>query len=73
MDVIKIKAYTTDSTHLKAIKAFMKTLKIKFEVSKEMKSPYDPEFVAKIKKGDQEFSEGKGIKVSVADFKELCK
>jgi hypothetical protein len=51
----------------------MKALKIKFELSKEDVKPYNPEFVAMIKKGDKEFAEGKGIKISVADFKELCK
>lgn len=47
----------------------MKALKVKFEVSEEGESPYDPEFVAKIKKGDKEFAEGKGIKMSIAEFK----
>jgi len=38
-----------------ALKAFMKALKIKFEISK---SPYDPDFVAMIKQGDVDFKKG---------------
>jgi uncharacterized membrane protein (DUF106 family) len=71
METINIKAYTADTTQVKAIKAFMKALKIKFEVMEE--SPYDPEFVAMIKKGQKEIAQGKGIKMSVSEFKNLCK
>ena len=40
-----IKTYTENASQLDAIKAFMKALKIKFEVQKE--SPYDKSFVPK--------------------------
>ncbi|MBY0245306.1 MAG: hypothetical protein K2Q03_07635 [Sphingobacteriaceae bacterium] len=73
MGVINIKAYTADTMQIDAIKAFMKALKIKFEVSKETEKPYNEEFVKKIKQGDKEFAEGKGIKMSVSEFKALCK
>lgn len=73
MEAINIKAYTADNSQIDAIKAFMKALKIKFEVAKETESPYDPEFVAMIKKGQKEVAEGKGIKMSISEFKELCK
>jgi hypothetical protein len=73
METINIKVHTSDSAQVDAIKAFMKALKIKFELSKDEDKTYNPEFVAMIKKGDKEFSEGKGIKMSVADFKDLCK
>ena len=39
-----------------ALKAFMKAFKIKFEITKE--SPYDPDFVAKILQGDEDFKKG---------------
>ena len=71
MQTINITAHTEDASQVEALKAFMKALKIKFELSKE--SPYDPEFVAMIKKGDKDFAEGKGTNMSVAEFKELCK
>jgi hypothetical protein len=54
-----------------ALKAFAKALKIKFEVSKE--SPYDADFVEKVLKGDKEIADGKGIKMSVEEFKALRK
>jgi hypothetical protein len=74
MEAINIKAYTADVSQIEAIKAFMKALKIKFELSENEKSkPYNPEFVAKIKKGEEELNNGKGIKLSVAEFKNLCK
>lgn len=40
-----------------ALKAFVKALKMKFEVTKE--KPYDPEFIEKIKKSKKEYQEGK--------------
>jgi len=49
-----------------ALKAFVKTLKIKFEVSKE--EPYDPEFVAKIKESRQQAREGNTVKLDLDDI-----
>jgi hypothetical protein len=73
MKAINITAYTEDPEHLESIKSFMKSLKIRFELTKQDEKPYDPEFVAMIKKGDEEFANGKGIKMSVSEFKDLCK
>lgn len=36
-------------------------------------SPYDPEFVDKILQGDKDIAEGKSIKMTVEEFKALCK
>ena len=47
----------------------MRTSKIKLQISKEV--PYNAEFVAMIKKGDKQIAEGKGIKMSIADFKSI--
>lgn len=52
-----------------ALKAFIKALKIKFEVSKE--KPYDPNFVTKIKESRQEVKEGKTTGVEKKDLKEF--
>jgi cytochrome c len=71
MKAINIKAYTTDNTQIDAIKAFMKALKIKFEVSKE--SPYRQEFVDKIEKGEEDFSNGLGEKITVDELNNLWK
>lgn len=49
---------------LDAIKAFMKALKIPFEA---YKSSYNPDFVAKIKRGDEDIKAGKTRKISLDD------
>lgn len=54
-----------------ALKAFLKALKIKFEVSQE--KPYDPEFVAKIQKSRQDYLAGKGKTLSVEELEKLWK
>lgn len=57
---------------ISALKAFMKALKIKFEISKEDDN-YSPEFVEKVLQGKKEIEEGKGITMSLDELKELCK
>lgn len=52
-----------------ALKAFAKALKIKFEVAK--KSHYDPDFVSKIEKSQQEFEEGNYTRVGKQDLKKF--
>ena len=71
MESINFTAYTEDLKQIEAIKAFMKALKIKFEVSNE--KPYDAEFVNKILEADQEIKEGKGLKVTSEEFDDLWK
>jgi hypothetical protein len=46
-------AHPQTSEQLDVMKAFMKALKIKFEISKQ--SPYNSDFVDKIEKSKQEF------------------
>lgn len=72
MKAVNITAYTDDASQIEAIKAFMKALKIKFELSKE-ESPYNPEFVAKIKRGDEDLKNGKGRTVTLEDLDSLWK
>ena len=67
MQAINITAYPSDMSQIVAIKAVMKALKIKFEVSKE--KPYNPEFVAKIQKGRQDYKDGNFITVKEENFK----
>lgn len=69
MEQITIKAQPTDLSQVEAIKAFMKALKIKFEVTRT--EPYDPEFVKKIAQGDKDLKEGKGRKVTVKELNKL--
>lgn len=66
MQTINITAHPQDDSQIEAVKAFMKALKIKFEISKE--KPYNPEFVAKIKKSEQEFKDGKFTRVKKEDL-----
>jgi len=47
------------------LKAVMKVLNIDFETEK---SSYNPEFVAKIKRGQEQKKAGKGIKIPVEDL-----
>jgi hypothetical protein len=50
---------------LSALKAFVKALKIEFTTEK---SPYNPEFVAKIKRSQEQMKEGKGVEIAVEDL-----
>ncbi|HRN54974.1 MAG TPA: hypothetical protein PLL71_00905 [Agriterribacter sp.] len=72
MKAINITAYTEDASQIEAIKAFMKALKIKFELTKD-KSPYNPEFVKKIKQGDEDLKSGKGRTVTLEELDSLWK
>lgn len=68
MKAINIKAYTDDTSQIEAIKAFMKALKIKFELSKE-KSPYNPRFTEKVLESKQQAKSGKLTRVKKGDLK----
>jgi hypothetical protein len=67
MQTINITAHTKDDSQIEAVKAFMKALKIKFEVAKE--KPYNPEFVAKILKSEEEIKQGKFTHINSEDIK----
>ena len=62
MDAINITAFTQDISQIDAIKAFMKALKIKFEIADKI---YNPEFVAKIKQSEDDFKNGKFSTVNI--------
>ncbi len=49
-----------------ALEIILKAMNIPFE--KEPESPYNPEFVAKIKRGEKAAKEGKGMKVDMANL-----
>jgi len=75
MKAINITAYTEDASQIEAIKAVIKAFKIKYKISKvnDTGSPYDPEFVAMIKKGEQDLKEGKGVTLTMQELENLCK
>jgi len=60
-----------DKEQLNALKAVLKALKMKFEVSQE--KTYNAEFVEKIDKSRKEIQEGKGIKLTSEDIDNLWK
>ncbi|MFN5443069.1 MAG: DUF2683 family protein [Crocinitomicaceae bacterium] len=62
--------HTDDEEQLKALKAVLKALKIKFEVGKEEK-PYDSKFVSKIQKSQKQLREGKTTKISTDQLDEF--
>lgn len=61
-----ITVHPEDASQIEAVKAFMKALKIKFEISKE--KPYNPEFVEKIKRSEEDFKNGKFTRVKKEDL-----
>ena len=71
MQAINFTAYTEDASQIEAVKAFMKALKIKFEMSKE--KPYNPEFVNMVLEAEKEIKQGKGLKVTSEGFDDLWK
>ena len=64
-------AHPKNAQEFRVLKAFMETLKINFEVSKDVS--YNPVFVEKIIQSERDITEGNGIKLSVDEFKALCK
>jgi hypothetical protein len=65
-------AHPGSEDKFEALKAFMKALKIKFEISKS-KSPYNSEFVEMIQQGDKDLKNGKGKKVTLKELDDLWK
>jgi len=70
MKAVNITAYTDNASQIEAIKAFMKALKIKFELSKE-NSPYNPEFVDKVLESKQQAKDGRVTRVKKENLKEF--
>lgn len=62
----KLIVHPKDQHQLKAIKVILKASDIDFK--KEESSPYNPEFVAKIKKSEKNFKEGKYTTIKVEDL-----
>ena len=68
MQTLTVHAET--STELRAVKTVLKAMKIKFEedVAEDIKSPYNPEFVTKIKQGGKDKRAGLGKVIKTADL-----
>ena len=59
--------HPSNAEQVTALKAFIKALKIKFEVASGTES-YNPEMIAKIEKSRQEYKEGKFTRVKKEDL-----
>lgn len=66
-------AHPANNEQLKALKAILKALKIKFEVKKADESLYNTDFVEMVIDAEKEIKEGKGTKVNSTDFDNLWK
>jgi len=58
-------AHPESEEKLAALKAFMKALKIRFE---EEKSAYDPEFVKKLNRSNEDFKAGNFTAIKTEDL-----
>lgn len=65
-------AHPTNNEQFNALKAMLKALKIKFEV-KKAEEPYNTDFVNMVLDAEKDIKQGKGIKVTSADFDNLWK
>lgn len=65
-------AHTVNNVQFNALKAILKALKIKFEV-KKAEEPYNTDFVNMVLDAEKDIKQGKGIKVTSADFDNLWK
>lgn len=63
--------HPTTNEQITALKAFVKAMKIKFEISTE--KPYNPAFVKKIEQSQKDKEEGKGTSMKIEDFNKLWK
>ena len=65
-------AHPSTTEQIKALKAFVKALNIKFEI-KTTEKPYNQQFVDKILQGDEDFKAGKGKKMTMDELNSLWK
>jgi hypothetical protein len=61
--------HPANEEQVNALKAFVKALKIKFEVTSD--KAYHPDFVAKIQKSKKEIEEGKFTRVEKEDLQQF--
>lgn len=71
METIILKAHTEDSVQIDALKAFMKALKIKFEISSEKE--YDQQFVNMVMEAETEIKKGNCVRIETDTFDDLWK
>ena len=57
--------------HYPVLKSLAKSLG--FEIVEKIEKPYDPEFVQEILEAQQSIKDGKGVRMTMEELKELCK
>ncbi len=57
----------TEDDKAQLIKDFLKSIKVTFETKIVEESPYDPEFVAKIRKSEEDYKNGKVHRINLDD------
>lgn len=67
-----ITIHPKDKEQFTLVEASLEALKVPFEKAKD-KSPYNPEFVKKILKGDKDIKDGKGRKITIDELNDLWK
>lgn len=66
MEAITI--HPKNKEQLNALEIVLSAMKVPFEKSMVTKSPYNPKFVAKIKRSEKNFSEGKYKTIKIEDL-----
>jgi hypothetical protein len=52
-----------------ALKSVMKALDVRYESRKKGENPYDPEFVAKIKGGEEDYTAGRYMAIKTEELR----
>ncbi len=68
MEIVLTKVKKKD---FQVIKSLAKTLG--FEIEKKEESPYNPKFVKEILEAEKSIKDGKGVRMTMEELKELCK
>ena len=62
-------AHPKDEAQERAVKAILDALQVPYEMEPESaENPYNPEFVAKLKPGEEAAKKGSGLKVNMQDL-----
>lgn len=64
----EITIHPENKEQVDALEIILKAMNIPFKKSKKKKSPYNSEFVAKIKRSEKNFREGKYTTIKVEDL-----
>jgi hypothetical protein len=68
-----ITAHPNTKDKFQALQAVLKALNIAFDVTDKNNTEYNQQFIQDIEKGKQDVANGNVKKMSLNDFKDLCK